>query len=87
MAPEGTRSRTGHLKSGFYRLALEAGVPVGLAVMDWGRRVVTLQTYLTLSGEEASDLARIREVYAGATGYHPEQASPIRLRPDGETDG
>jgi len=86
MAPEGTRSRTGHLKSGFYRLALEAGVPVGLAVMDWGQRMVTLQTYLSLSGEETSDLARIREVYAGATGYHPEQASPIRLRPDGETD-
>jgi 1-acyl-sn-glycerol-3-phosphate acyltransferase len=86
MAPEGTRSRGEHLKSGFYRLALSAGVPVGLAVMDWGRRVLTLQTYLTLSGEEASDLARIREVYAGATGFHPEQASPIRFRTERDPD-
>jgi 1-acyl-sn-glycerol-3-phosphate acyltransferase len=86
MAPEGTRSRTGYLKSGFYRLALSARVPVGLAVMDWGRRVLTLETYLTLSGDEASDLARIREVYAGATGFHPEQASPIQFRPDRDAD-
>jgi 1-acyl-sn-glycerol-3-phosphate acyltransferase len=86
MAPEGTRSRTEYIKSGFYRLALSAGVPVGLAVMDWSRRVLTLQTYLTLSGEEASDLARIRETYAGAKGFHPEQASPIRFRPARDTD-
>jgi 1-acyl-sn-glycerol-3-phosphate acyltransferase len=86
MAPEGTRSRTEHLKSGFYRLALSADVPVGLAVMDWSRRVLTLQTYLSLAGDEAYDLARIREVYAGAKGFHPEQASPIRFRPDRDTD-
>ncbi len=86
MAPEGTRSRTGYLKSGFYRLALAAGVPVGLAVMDWGRRVLTLRTYLSLSGEEALDLARIREAYAGATGLHPEQASPIRFQPGRDAD-
>jgi len=86
MAPEGTRSRTEYLKSGFYRLALSAGVPVGLAVMDWGRRVLSLQTYLSLSGDEAADLARIREVYAGVDGLHPDQASPIRFRPDRDTD-
>jgi 1-acyl-sn-glycerol-3-phosphate acyltransferase len=86
MAPEGTRSRTEHIKSGFYRLALAAGVPVGLAVMDWGRRVLTLQTYLSLSGDEAADLARIRETYAGAKGFHPEQASSIRFRPARDAD-
>jgi len=86
MAPEGTRARTEHLKSGFYRLALAAGVPLGLAVLDWRRRVLSLRTYLSLSGDEASDLARIREVYAGAKGLHPEQASPIRFRLDGDAE-
>ena len=59
---------------------------MGLAVMDWSRRVLRLQTYLSLTGEEASDLARIREDYAGAKGYHPELASPIRFRPDRDSN-
>jgi 1-acyl-sn-glycerol-3-phosphate acyltransferase len=82
IAPEGTRARTEHLKSGFYRLARAAGVPVGLAVLDWRTRVLSLRTYLWFSGDEAADLERIREAYAGAEGRHPDQASPIRFRPD-----
>jgi 1-acyl-sn-glycerol-3-phosphate acyltransferase len=82
MAPEGTRARTEHLKSGFYRLALAAGVPVGLAAIDWKTHTVSLRTYLSLTGDEAADLARIRAGYAGVEGRHPGQASPLRLRPE-----
>ncbi len=81
IAPEGTRKRTDHWKSGFYRLALEARVPVGLAYIDYPTRVVGLTTYLTLSGDEAADLALLRSAYADKTGKHPEQASDIRFRP------
>jgi hypothetical protein len=70
-----------HWKSGFYHLALAAKVPVGLAYIDYGARVVGLTEYLTLSGDEEADLRRIREVYAGKVGRHPEQAGAIRLRP------
>jgi 1-acyl-sn-glycerol-3-phosphate acyltransferase len=87
LAPEGTRARTEYLKSGFYRLALAAGVPVGLAVFDWRTRVLSLRTYLWLTGDEAPDLERIREAYAGAQGRHPQQASPIRFRSDPGGDG
>jgi len=80
LAPEGTRARTDHWKSGFYHLALKAKVPVGLAFIDYRTRVVGLDTYLTMSGDEEADLARIRAVYAGKEGKHPEQASDIRLR-------
>lgn len=80
IAPEGTRSRLDHLKSGFYRLALEAGVPVGLAFIDYPSRTVGLREYIALTGDEAKDLARIREVYAGKTGKRPELASEIRFR-------
>ncbi|HEX7623504.1 MAG TPA: lysophospholipid acyltransferase family protein [Anaeromyxobacteraceae bacterium] len=85
LAPEGTRARTDHWKSGFYHLALAAKVPVGLAFIDYRTRVVGLDTYLTLSGDEEADLARIRAVYAGKVGKHPEQASDIRLRPEAPT--
>src|SRR5512140_3135224 len=40
IAPEGTRARTDHWKSGFYHLALATGVPVGLAYIDYPSRRV-----------------------------------------------
>lgn len=82
ITPEGTRSRTDRWKSGFYRLALAAKVPVGLAYIDYGARVVGLTTYLTLSGDEEADLRRIRAVYAGKVGKRPELAGEIRFRAD-----
>jgi 1-acyl-sn-glycerol-3-phosphate acyltransferase len=80
IAPEGTRARTDHWKSGFYRLALAGRVPVGLAFIDWRRKVVGLTTYLELTGDEEGDLARIRAAYAGREGKHPENAGEIRFR-------
>ena len=44
-APEGTRSRTEHWKSGFYHLARAAGVPVALAFIDYARREVGVGAY------------------------------------------
>jgi 1-acyl-sn-glycerol-3-phosphate acyltransferase len=79
IAPEGTRARTDHWKSGFYHLALTAGVPVGLAFIDYRTRVVGLGTYLSLTGDVERDLARVREAYAGKVAKHPEQAGTIRL--------
>lgn len=80
VAPEGTRKYTDHWKSGFYRIALAAGVPVGLAFIDYRERVLGLRAYVTLTGDEATDLARIAEAYAGKQGRHPGQAAPIRFR-------
>lgn len=83
MTPEGTRSRTDHWKSGFYHLALAANVPVGLASIDYRTRLVGLTTYFTLSGDQEKDLARMRAIYAGKVGRHPEQAGEIRFRTEG----
>ncbi len=87
IAPEGTRSYTDHWRSGFYRLALEAGVPLGLAFIDYRAREVGLATWLALTGDEEADLQRIRAAYAGKVGKHPDQASPIRFRPRGAAPG
>ena len=81
LAPEGTRKGVSQWKSGFYRLAVEAKVPIGLAFIDWRARVVGLVTYLAPTGDEATDLARIRAEYAGKTGKRPELAGAIRFRP------
>lgn len=80
IAPEGTRARTDHWKSGFYRLALAARVPVGLAFIDYARREIGVEHWLTLSGDEAADLARLRACYAGRRGRHRGREGEIRFR-------
>lgn len=80
VAPEGTRARADHWKSGFYRLALAARVPVGLAFLDYRARVVGLSCYLELTGDEQRDLEAIRRAYAGKVGKRPAQAGEIRFR-------
>jgi 1-acyl-sn-glycerol-3-phosphate acyltransferase len=80
IAPEGTRAYVDHWKSGFYRVAATAKVPIGLAFIDWRARVVGLTEYLVPSGDEAADLERIRRVYGGKVGRRPELAGEIRFR-------
>ena len=77
IAPEGTRRATATLRSGFYRLALATGVPLGCAFIDYSRREIGIQEYLTLSGNEVADLQQIADVYAGRHGKHPAQEGGI----------
>jgi len=78
LAPEGTRSHTEGWKSGFYRIALAAGVPLALGCVDYAKRQVGVLCYVELSGDMAADIARIADAYAGRQGLRPELASPIR---------
>jgi 1-acyl-sn-glycerol-3-phosphate acyltransferase len=79
LAPEGTRRAIPGWRSGFYRTAVQAGVPLGLARLDYAHREVTLLDFIRLSGDEACDMARIRATYAGAQGKYPANAAPIQL--------
>lgn len=79
LAPEGTRSYREHWRSGFYRLAMAAEVPLGLATIDWGRREITLERFLMLSGDAARDLQAIADHLSAVRGRHPELASPVKL--------
>ena len=79
IATEGTRRLQAGWKSGFYRIALAAGVPVVLATVDYGKREVGLLASITLSGAEAADMTAIAACYEGRRGYRHHNASPIRL--------
>ncbi|MBM3390468.1 MAG: glycerol acyltransferase [Betaproteobacteria bacterium] len=79
IAPEGTRSKVDRWKSGFYRLALAANVPLGLAFIDYSRREIGIEVWLDLCGREEEDLARIRAGYAGKRGRRPEKEGDIRI--------
>jgi 1-acyl-sn-glycerol-3-phosphate acyltransferase len=80
MAPEGTRHRVEHWKSGFYHVARSANVPVVLARLDYRRREGGFGEQLSPSGDLKADMDRIRAFYADVTPCKPEQAGPIRLK-------
>ncbi len=87
LAPEGTRSLKSGWKSGFYRIAREARVPVVLGFLDYGRRRLGTGPVIELTGDVDADMARIRAYYADITGRHPENASPVVLQPPTDLTG
>ena len=80
LSPEGTRELTPGWRSGFHQVALQAGVPVMLAYLDYPGREVGLDSAWRLSGDREADLARFAQRLRGRTGKRPEQAAPVRLR-------
>jgi 1-acyl-sn-glycerol-3-phosphate acyltransferase len=80
IAPEGTRSHTDHLKSGFYQVSVAAGVPVALAYIDYGTRTLGIDTFVRMTGDQEADMATLRRFYAGKRGRRPELAGELRLR-------
>lgn len=80
LAPEGTRSLTEGWKSGFYRIAVQAGVPVVPGMLDFGTKRIGIGEPIKLSGDMDADMEKIRKVYEGIVGRRPENASPIRMR-------
>ena len=64
MSPEGTRRPKAYWKTGFYRIALGAGVPIVLAFFDYEKRRIGIGATLELTGEPEQDLDNIRSFYA-----------------------
>lgn len=79
LAPEGTRKRHPGWRSGFYRTALLADVPLALVRLDYRLREVRATHFIRLSGNEGPDMLRIAAAYEGVTGCRPEHAAPISL--------
>jgi 1-acyl-sn-glycerol-3-phosphate acyltransferase len=87
LTPEGTRSLTPHWKSGFYRIARTAGVPVVVAAVDGPSRRITLGPTIFPTGDVRQDMDRVRAFYAGTRGIHPGRASAVRLREEDAPSG
>lgn len=82
IAPEGTRRRTEYWKSGAWRVALAAGVPFGLAFIDFKKKEIGVGGLLALSGDPTQDFAALRAFYADKIARHPEKAGPIMIKPE-----
>lgn len=84
VTPDGTRGGHTHWKSGFYRIAREAGMPITLGYVDRTTMTAGLGPTLELTGEVRADMDRIRAFYADKAGFHPTLRVEPRLR--GEED-
>lgn len=80
VTPEGTRQRRTYWKSGFYRIARDANLPVVLGFVDSTTRTAGLGPTITLSGDVTADMNKIRDFYADKHGIHHEDFTAPRLR-------
>jgi 1-acyl-sn-glycerol-3-phosphate acyltransferase len=72
VAPEGTRKRTDRWKSGFYRIATTAGVPIVLAGFDYPRKVILFGPLFQPTGDYEKDLAELQSHYRAGMALKPE---------------
>lgn len=79
LAPEGTRRKTAGWKSGFYRIADGAAVPVVCGFLDYPAKRLGLGPMVTLTGDQQADLRIFRDFYASVRGRRPENASPVEF--------
>jgi 1-acyl-sn-glycerol-3-phosphate acyltransferase len=73
IAPEGTRGSVKQWKTGFYHIALGAGVPMVVGMMDYGRKTGGLGPAIWPTGDYEADMAKVAEIYASVTPKHPEK--------------
>ena len=71
--PEGTRSKTRYWKTGFYYIALTAGVPIVMAYMDYADKRSGLGPVFTPTGDVERDMAAIKAFYAPIRGKNADQ--------------
>jgi 1-acyl-sn-glycerol-3-phosphate acyltransferase len=77
LAPEGTRSFRDQWRSGFYHIALAAGVPLLVVGIDYASKTIHADRVLTLTGDKERDRAAIAALYQDVRGLVPHNAAPI----------
>jgi tRNA (guanine-N7-)-methyltransferase len=85
LAPEGTRSERPSWKSGFYRIAAAADVPILLGFMNYREKEMGLGPVIDPGEGPDAVIARCRRFYETIEAKHPEQAGPICFPPDEDT--
>lgn len=79
VTPEGTRQGDGW-RSGFYRIAMAAKLPVTLGYADGSTKTAGLGETIRLTGDVVSDMDRVRAFYRDKSGVRPEYRTEPRLQ-------
>lgn len=75
VTPEGTRARQEQWKTGFYYVAVNAGVPIALAYMDYEQKKAGVGKIIHPTGDFEEDMAEIMDFYAGIQAKFPKEFS------------
>lgn len=73
ITPEGTRKRNPNWKTGFYRIANAANVPICCAFIDFGKKELSMEKVFMPTGDLEKDMLEIKSYYRDKIGYHPEK--------------
>ncbi|NVJ98303.1 MAG: lysophospholipid acyltransferase family protein [Alphaproteobacteria bacterium] len=71
IAPEGTRSKVTKWKTGFYRIALGAGVPILTAYVDSRTKEIGFGEPFEPTGDMEADIAALQAFYTDKQGINP----------------
>ncbi len=72
VTPEGTRKYVPRWKTGFYRVAQEADVPIILGYLDYKKKHAGVGPVFYPTGDYNEDLPKIMDFYRDKTGKYPE---------------
>lgn len=73
IAPEGTRKKVTHLKTGFYYIAYKANVPIIPIAFDYGKKEVRIGKPFAVTGNYEEDMKTLLPHFEGAKGKFPER--------------
>ena len=73
ISPEGTRKRVERWRTGFYRVAQNAGVPIILGYLDYRRKEIGFGPVYYPTDDLEKDLQEIMAYYRNKCGKYPDQ--------------
>jgi 1-acyl-sn-glycerol-3-phosphate acyltransferase len=76
IAPEGTRKKVNHWKTGFYYIAMGANVPLAMGFIDYLRKEGGFGPTLMPTGNIEADMEKIRAFYQNITAKIPDKSTP-----------
>jgi hypothetical protein len=79
IAPEGTRAAAATWKSGFWRIADAADVPVVMAFIDGESKTAGFGPAVRIAGDPQAWIEQAATFYEDMTGLRPGNRGPVRL--------
>ena len=73
MAPEGTRKKVLRWKTGFYRIAQGAEIPIVPVSLDYREKKISVHPLFWPTGNQDADIAYLKELFGNVTAKYPEK--------------
>lgn len=73
---EGTRKRVDKWRTGFYRIAMETGLPISLGYLDYQKKEAGVLGAFQPTGDFEKDMQYIQDQYKDIAPKHPQDYNP-----------